>query len=74
MHQMSLSDVARLGGVDDFDARAAAHAWSAVVTDEGEGLAMPPSIPEFYKPIEALDGPWMKTGVRVHPAMLWIPR
>ena len=73
-HQQALSDVARLGGVPDFRARASEHAWSAVVTDEGDGLATPDEIKEFYRPVERLDGPWMKTGVHVHPATLWVAR
>ncbi len=73
-HQQALADVARLGGVEDFRVRASQHAWSAVVTDEGDGLPTPDAIREFYKPVETLDGPWMKTGVRVHPATLWTAR
>jgi hypothetical protein len=74
LHQMSLSDVQTLGGVPDFDHKAAQHTWSAVVVDDGDSLEVPAAIQQFYRPAETLDGPWMKTGVRVHPAALWIPR
>ncbi|MFO0677994.1 MAG: hypothetical protein U0169_15770 [Polyangiaceae bacterium] len=74
VHQMGLQDVAALGGVDQFEQRAAAHAWRAVVTDEGDGIDVPPSIPAHYAPAEVLDGPEMKTGTRMRPSRLWVPR
>jgi len=74
VHQMGLKDVAALGGVDDFRARAAAHLWRAVIVDEGDGIDVPPPIREHYRPAERLEGPWMKTGVRCRPAYLWLPR
>lgn len=74
LHQMSLSDVQTLGGIPDFEAQAAQHTWSAVVVDDGDGLEVPAAIQRFYQPAETLDGPWMKTGLRVHPAALWVPR
>ncbi|HSQ66924.1 MAG TPA: glycosyltransferase family 39 protein [Polyangiaceae bacterium] len=73
MHQMGLSDVALLGGVGDFEAQMARHAWTAVVTDDGDGLDVPEAVRRYYRREETLDGPWMKTGVRVHPAALWVP-
>lgn len=74
LHQMGLSDVASMGGVSSFDERVRAHFYAAVVTDEGDGLDVPAVIRENYVPTEALDGPTMKTGVRVRPAWLWLPR
>lgn len=74
VHQMSLADVAAMGGVDDFDRKASEHAWSAVVTDEGDGLEAPASIRAHYEVKEPVDGPWMKTGVLTHPALLWVPK
>jgi hypothetical protein len=73
-HQMSLSDVAQQGGVKDFDQALAEHRWSAVVSDEGDGLGPPASVQRHYRLVERLDGPTMKTGVRVHPAALWLPK
>ena len=66
--------VATLGGVDDFDQRASAHVWRAVVTDEGDGVDAPPAIRAHYQVSEAVDGPGMKTGVRTRPAFFWVPR
>jgi len=71
---MGLSAVASMGGVSSFDERVRAHFYAAVVTDEGDGLDVPAVIRENYVPTEALDGPTMKTGVRVRPAWLWLPR
>lgn len=73
-HQMSLSDVAQQGGVKDFDRAVANHRWSAIVTDEGDGLGPPAVVQRHYRLVERLDGPVMKTGVRVHPAALWLPK
>lgn len=73
-HQMSLSDVAQQGGVKDFDRAVAKHRWSAIVTDEGDGLGPPAIVQRHYRLVERLDGPAMKTGVRVHPAALWMPK
>jgi hypothetical protein len=73
-HQMSLSDVAQQGGVKDFDRAVANHRWNAIVTDEGDGLGPPAVVQRHYRLVERLDGPVMKTGVRVHPAALWLPK
>lgn len=73
-HQMSLSDVAQQGGVKDFERAVATHRWTAIVTDEGDGLGPPAILQRHYRLIERLDGPAMKTGVRVHPAALWLPK
>jgi hypothetical protein len=74
VHQMGLSDVAALGGIDDFERRAAGHEWRAVVTDEGDGIDVPPAVRAHYEPSEPVDGPSMKTGVRTRAALLWVPR
>lgn len=74
VHQMSLSDVASMGGVGDFDRKVAEHAWSAIVTDAGDGVEPPGSIRAHYEVLEPVDGPSMKTGVRTHPALLWVPK
>jgi len=74
VHHMGLQDVAALGGVDDLKRRASAHAWGAVVVDEGDGIDVPAPIREHYRQAERLDGPWMKTGIRCRPAYLWLPR
>jgi hypothetical protein len=73
-HQMSLSDVAQQGGVKDFERAVANHRWSAIVTDEGDGLGPPAIVQRHYRLVERLDGPGMRTGVRVHPAALWLPK
>lgn len=73
VHQMGLSDVAALGGVNDFEKRASERAWRAVISDEGE-VELPAAIPRYYQPAERLDGPGMKTGVRARPAQLWLPK
>jgi hypothetical protein len=73
-HQMSLSDVAQQGGVKDFERAVASHRWSAIVTDEGDGIGAPAIVHRHYRLVERLDGPGMKTGVRVRPAALWLPK
>lgn len=73
-HQMGLSDVAMSVGVEAFEAFAAAHAWAAVIVDAGDGLEVPSAIRAHYRRAEAIDGPWMKTGIRVRPAELWLPK
>lgn len=74
VHQMGLSDVAAIGGIGELEQRAARHAWRAVITDEGDGLDVPAAIRAHYRAAELLDGPWMKTGVRSRPAVLWVPK
>lgn len=74
LHQMGLSDVAAMGGVDDFERRASEHAWAAVVTDTGDGIDIPAPVRTYYAPAEAFDGPEMKTGFRCRPAHFWLPK
>lgn len=74
LHHMGLYDLAASGGIPDLEPRLARHEWAAIVTDEGDGLELPPILSRYYRAHERLEGPPMRTGTLCRPAVLWLPR